>query len=356
MPSKLIIDFNRCFEPNPFNTGPSIPSKQAIQLTPLLSHVALPDIHRGDTPDLTVSPSSSVSSVLPLESEEIKRIFSFPAFDRPEVDAVDPPQRFSLFALARSAQFYQSHAPFPHLGPELYQARVDDFPGSPKEKLNPHAAEFVPTFSKPLRNHIESDPEPLDIPLVGFPVIPLPENVPPPPGLPHPPAFLNPSPSPHPANAQLAPCLEPLYFPLLMHASFENTTSQERADLMCALVRSKEHWTIECLLELAQHISVGALFPGDFLDERGAELPACAPSRYIPAQPQPTDSNVPEANEQMRPEDILADMTKHLHDRFEEWRSGECAQAFLWNVRELVLVQFKQSWDSVSISAHFSKM
>jgi hypothetical protein len=351
-PSQLIIDFNRCFEPNPFNTGPSIPSKQTVSWTPLLSHVSLPDIHRGDTPDLTASPSSSVSSVLPLESEEIKKIFSFPAY---EVDAVDPPQRFSLFeqyGLARSAEFYQNHSPFPHLRPELYQAHVDDFAGLLKGELNPHAPAFVPTFSKPLPNHIEPalEPEPLDLPLTGFQGIPLSENVSPPPGLPHPPAFQTAQPSPpHPANVQPAPCIGPAYFPLLLHASLENTTFQERADLMCTLVRSREHWSMECLLELAQHISVGALFPGGFVNERGDELPACAPSRYVPAQPQQTDSNIPETNERMRPEGILADITKQLYIRFRERHGDDCAQAFLWNVRELVLVQFKQSWDSVSV-------
>lgn len=347
-PSQLIIDFNRCFEPNPFNTGPSIPSKQSLSLTPLLSHACFPDIHRGDTPDLTTSPSSSVSSVLPLESEEIKRIFSFPANDQLEVDAVDPPQRFSLFeqyGLARSAEFYQNHAPFPHLGPELYQAHVNDFAEPTKEKLNPHALEFVPNFSKPLRKRIEPalEPEPLDLPLMGFQAIPLPENVPPPPGLPHPPAFQNAQPSPYPDDVQLPPCIGPAYFPLLLQASLENTTFQERADLMCTLVRSREHWTMECLLELAQHISVGALFPG------GPELSACAPSRYVPAQPQQTDSNISEDNERLRPEDILADIAKHLYIRFKEWHGDDCAQGFLWNVRELVLVQFKQSWDSVSV-------
>ena len=358
-PSQLIIDFNRCFEPNPFNMGPRIPSKQTVSWTPLLSHASLPDVHRGDTPDLTASPSSSVSSVLPLESEEIKKIFSFPAYDRLDVDAVDPPQRFSLFeqyGLARSAEFYQNHAPFPHLGPELYQAHVDDFAGLPKEKLNPHATEFVPTFSKPLRNCTEPtlEPEPLDLSLMGFQGIPLPENESPPPGLPHPPAFQNAQPSPpHPANVQPAPCIGPAYFPLLLHASLGNTTLQDRADLMCTLVRSREHWSMECLLELAQHISVGALFPGDFFDEHGAELPACASSRYVPAQPQQTDSNVPEINERTRPEGILADIVKQLYIRFREWHGNDSAQAFLWNVRELVLVQFKQSWDSVSIFVAF---
>lgn len=353
-PSQLIIDFNRCFGPNPFNMGPRIPSKQTVSFTPLLSHPYLPDIRRCDTPDLTASPSSSVSSVLPLESEEIKRIFSFPAYDRLEADSVDPPQRFSLFeqyGLARSAECYQNHTPFPHLGPELYQARVNDFAGSPTEKLNPHAPEFVPTFSEPLRKRVEStlEPEPLDLPIMGFQGIPLPENVPPPPGLPHPPAFQNAQLSPHSANVQLAPSIGPAYFALLIHASLANTTLQERADLMCTLVRSRENWTMECLLELAQHISVGALFPGDFFDESGAELPACAPSRYVPAQPQQTNSDIPEANERMKPEDILADIVMHLYIRFRELHGDNCAQAFLWNVRELVLVQFKQSWDSVSI-------
>ena len=184
---------------------------------------------------------------------------------------------------------------------------------------------------------------------MGFQGIPLSDNVSPPPGLPHPPAFQNAQPSPpQPANVQLAPCIGPAYLSLLHHASLENTTFQERADLMCTLVRSREHWSMECLLELAQHISVGALFPGGFVDERGAELPACDPSRYVPAQPQQADSNSTETNERMRPEGILADITEQIYTRFKEWHGDDCAQAFLWNVRELVLVQFKQSWDSVS--------
>src|SRR6266446_5125152 len=144
-PSQLIIDFNRCFEPSPFNTGPAIPSKPTVPLTPLLPLSSLPDIHRSDTPDLSASPSSTVSSVLPLESEEIKRIFSY---DRHETEAFDPPQQLSLFeqyVLPRSVHLYQDYSPFSQLGLEY----VDDFNGARKDKLNPHAPAFVPSFPSP---------------------------------------------------------------------------------------------------------------------------------------------------------------------------------------------------------------
>jgi len=106
---------------------------------------------------------------------------------------------------------------------------------------------------------------------------------------------------------------------------------------------------MESVLELAECISIGALFPGSIFDETGIELKACVSSRYVPAESSQAEVYAQEAKERKRPEKILADITNQLYDRFNEWHGVECARAFLWSVRELILVRFRQAWNPVCI-------
>ena len=303
-PSRLIIDFNRCISPSPFNTGPGIPSNH--KAVPPSSEIHCPFPRRGtlalrredvDLPDLSYSPASTISSAtsLRLDDEEIKNIFSC--------------------------------------------IRNDIIHGkSKKEDLNPRAAPFVPSFA------ILGNESPAITTVHGTEC-----SYERPPGLPHPPTKKT-LPSGPKASYHEFPISKqstPLYLPFL-NAAFESSIQpQEREVLVKRIVISFNTWDVENLLGLTETICYIGCNPGpDFID--GKVVSACCPTRYH----SPHEKLQAIRDHCARELKVLESITlvaAELHRQFSSLKGAEVAQAFAWNIREVALMQFIHCWDAVRI-------
>ncbi|PPQ67711.1 hypothetical protein CVT25_009317 [Psilocybe cyanescens] len=363
-PSRLIIDLNRCFEPNAFNTGPPIPSSPqqcALHISSQSDDAfALLESRRdASTPDLTSSPTSSVGSSLhslTLEDEEIRKIFANPEFTYSTSDTF---QRYDIDATTT--------------GEEIgFRSR--------KDELNPLAVPFTPSFA---RAHCPENlkavepacqPSPLDLEFnpVDFAYsspdiddyslhywayrqcVPLPH-------------LYSPGPlrtSFNPENVNLEPttavprppqCPPPVYNPLFQEAMHSETSDRLRKILTNAIVTGSTKWDIDTLLELAELIGEEACKPSQRGIVQDHPLAACDVSRYTPidAGLQGIDLQQ-EVSEQQTPEHIVADVAKHLYTQLNEMHE-ELGQTFAWNLRETILTRFIHCWDDAkpaSINYH----
>ncbi|KAF8967043.1 hypothetical protein BDZ97DRAFT_1916996 [Flammula alnicola] len=339
MPPRLIIELNRCFEPNAFNTGPPIPTAPA-QFTPLDIYSLLPRssplaLHPDlDPPDLSASPSSSVSSSLSLklEDEDIKRIFSHPRYDPQDHQQQQHTPSYSVSQLPDS---YSPYTPS-------------------KEVLNPFAAPFVPSFVLAPNDDsfINSSPcfhkNVIPLPTVDSPRLhSQPLSPLHPPGLPHPSVSFSPQSGSDTPSAELPQRPDPAYLPVFLDALKPSTTPREREVLMKFIVTSIGRWDIDCLLELAGRICLAAYNPGPDFDKDGQELPACDLARYLPAEGLPGNLGALQIEEGQKPEDIVAMVAEELHRQFLTLHGEDIAQNFAWNLREVVLMRFIQCWDCV---------
>lgn len=114
------------------------------------------------------------------------------------------------------------------------------------------------------------------------------------------------------------------------------------------IVSSTAIWDIENLLVLAERLCAAAcnLAP-DFDEERQATL-TCDFSRYLPVDDTLDISGSLNVEEFPKPDDVAA-VAAELQRQFLSLQGEEVAQAFVWNVREVVLMQFINSWDCVSL-------
>ncbi|KAF4617863.1 hypothetical protein D9613_005724 [Agrocybe pediades] len=299
-PSRLIIDLNRCFEPNPFNTGPPIPTLTRSDSDSQSSKHTSPSPYQlNRTPDLSSSPSSVASSSLslPLEHDEIKRIFM-------NTVECSPPRVY---------------APIP-----MY-----------KEELNPNALPFVPSFV----SYQTIEPSPLEL---GFRLIDqdsyYSEAVPPPPGLPYPPQFQ--------PEEEIYEALPPYDQALLFETFRQGMSEEERESTIIRIVNSVGNWEIDSLLQLAEDIVYMASNPTATQPAAtGYELPACDTSRYLPVE-HGLRNFADHINVKDRPENIVAVVAELFHIRFLRLKA-ELGQMFVWNLRESILSRFIHCWDPV---------
>jgi len=305
-PSRLIIDLNRCFEPGPFNTGPPIPRSISGASSILTTETSPSSREMNQTPDLSSSPSSTTSSSLslPLEDEEIKKIFRNPENDRQP----------------------QIYAPIPMYG----------------EDLNPKAVPFVPSFTLS-KQHECDEPSPLDL---GFdmanfsPFSPSPDS----PCL-HsvslPPECL---PGLMPVEAPEGN-LPPPYASLFLEAFRLGISIDERESFVIRIINSVLNWDIDSLLELAEDIASVAGYPTSQSAAAGYELAACDTSRYLPVE-HGLRNFADHINVNDRTENIVAIVSELFHLQFLRL-NAELAQIFAWNLRESILTKFIHCWDPV---------
>lgn len=312
-PSQLIIDFNRCFEPNPFNTGPSIPLTH--QVIPPSNEIHSPFPRPGslglrhgdvDLPDLSNSPASTTSSAasLRLGDEEIKNIFS-----RPRNNVTYDPSK--------------------------------------KEDLNPRAVPFVPSFVI-LRNESPA------IAMIHDTECSYPHPL----GLPYPPTKEIPRSVPDPLSREISGSQQstPAYLSFLNAAFGSSTQPDERQVLAKLIITSHDVWDIENLLELAENICLTGCNSGpDFVD--GKVISTCHPTRYHPTHEKLQTIRDQYANEVQTSESVAL-VTAELHRQFSTLKGEEVAQAFAWNIREVALMQFIHGWDCVrfSLVSHQSRL
>ncbi len=303
-PPQLIIDFNRRLQPNPFNTGPSIPSKdQAVSSS---SEIHCPFPRRGalalrredvDLPELSYSPASTISSAtsLGLEDDEIRNIFSL--------------------------------------------IRNDIIHGkSKKEVLNPRAAPFVPSFAmlgneSPAITTVHGTECPYERP----------------PGLPHPPPKQK-LPSGPKASSHKTPNSQqstPAYLSFLDAAFEPSIQHQDREILVKRIVTSLNTWDVENLLGLSETICYIGCNPGpDFIG--GKVVATCCPTRYFSAHENQQAIRAHCASQEQAFKSIAL-VAAELHRQFSSLKGAEVGQAFAWNIREVSLMQFIHCWDAVRI-------
>ncbi|KJA23199.1 hypothetical protein HYPSUDRAFT_66415 [Hypholoma sublateritium FD-334 SS-4] len=305
-PSQLIIDFNRCFEPNPFNTGPSIPISH--QVTPPSSEIHSPfprpaslALRRGDIdlPDLSNSPASTTSSAasLRLGDEEIK----------------------SIFSRLRNNVTYDP---------------------SKKEDLNPRAVPFVPSFAIPGN----------ESPAIAT-IHVTERSYAHPPGLPNPPTKKMSRSVPDPLSQEISGSQQStLAYLSFLNAAFGSSTQpHERQVLAKLVIASHDIWDVENLLELAENICFTGCNSGpDFVD--GRVVSTCHPTRYHPTHERLPTIQDQYASEVQRSESVAL-VAAELHRQFSTLKGGEIAHAFAWNLREVALMQFIRCWDCTKSSA-----
>jgi hypothetical protein len=327
---QLIINFNRYIEPNAFNTGPAIPTPSP-SISPNEIHSPLPQLvsfHPApsgwDVPELSTSPASTISSTsLKLEDEEIKRIFSHPRFT-PSHDTSYNQQQYTSF----DQEFHASYSP----------------DSIRKEDLNPHAAPFVPSSILPgsqQKDAIINDTH------SSLPTQQTPPHYPP--GLPLPAACLWP-PSvfdTHMGAVDQPSQPDPKYLPNLHDFLNSSTTPSEREALVKVIVNSTAIWDIENLLALAESLCAAACNSAPNFDEEHQAMFTCHFSRYLPVNDTSDKSDSLNVEVFPKPDDVAA-VAAELQRQFSNLQGEEVAQAFVWNMREVVLMQFINSWDCVS--------
>ncbi|KAH9480267.1 hypothetical protein JR316_0006865 [Psilocybe cubensis] len=357
-PLRLIIDLNRCFEPNAFNTGPPIPSSPYTSTSGTSSlsgdtFELLESRWSTSTPDLTSSPASSVGSSLhslTLEDEEIRKIFANPEFE----------------CTANSAF-------------QKYDTNIGECSTSGKDELNPLAAPFTPSFLrvycpetvKPVDPTFQ--PSPLDL---GF----------------NPVDFTYPSPhsneyvhhdshyrqcvplpavySPGPLRTSLqleSDALElatavpralqgslqympPVYYPLLQEALLPESSDRLRKILAGAIVNGSTKWDIETLLDLAEMLGEEACKPNQHSSTTGRPITACDASRYTPINGLHELDLQQDGSEHQSSENVVADVARHLYVQLNEIHE-ELGQTFAWNLRETILTRFIHCWDGTKPSS-----
>ncbi|KAF8882041.1 hypothetical protein CPB84DRAFT_1751009 [Gymnopilus junonius] len=339
--TRLILDFNRWLAPNPFNTGPPIPQLSqpfGTEDTPWTTstfRAVESDSQRSDTstPDLTNSPSSTVSS---LEDEGIRRIFS--------------PSRYQGFDGADVPGCSNTAPQHPR-----------------KDELNPHAVPFVPSFitysgiHNPISNWVDPSlsyaPPPLELGVQLFNLVdpPLedPEQTPvfedsphpetisqlplDPPGIPYPPIYSTPQPRPEGPTPE---CPPPQYLPVLLDALKPGRTSREREVLAGVIVNIVDDWNIDSLLELAERVAMEASNPTLHATLDTMEI------REIPRTPFQNSLMIYsiEAAEEPTHETKVAELAAGLNMHFNR-HHREVGQFFTWNLREIVLTRLINFWD-----------
>ncbi|CAA7265505.1 unnamed protein product [Cyclocybe aegerita] len=392
MPRPLIIELNRCFEPNAFNTGPSLTALIAAQKakeakakladdrpTPTQSSFSSVEevLSEFDIPDLTASPASSTSTLssLSLEDEEIRRIFSNPD---PMYDALVEASPLLLDG---------------NLSLDFLQRESLDITTLKKDELNPRAAPFVPSFTPPPTVHnplnapyispIDLDNSddmlipPLDLELYASPSpqwclvpqedmqlvnysTPLPVFSSPhiqsttfaplyPPGLPHPPhkaleVALQ-------AEAVVPAALPPpVYLPLLMDALKVTTTPREREVLLGVIFDPNTcyvDWNFDSLLGLVEHLFIGTFgTEAEWLADQNT--PAREPACYVTPGSSISSS---EESPAMTSEEAFAEVAQELHKQLNEKLGEDYGKTFVWHLRETLLGKFLRAWDTTNPSA-----
>ncbi|KAJ3515788.1 hypothetical protein NLJ89_g1543 [Agrocybe chaxingu] len=388
MPRPLIIELNRCFEPNAFNTGPSLTTLIAAQKAKeakvkLTNDQTTPTkyafssveevLSKFDIPDLTVSPASSTSTLssLTLEDEEIKRIFSNPD---PMYDAL----------VEASPLLLDGNLSF-----DFSQRESLNVTTPKKDELNPRAAPFVPSFTPPPAVHnplnapyispIDLDTSdmlipPLDLELYASPSpqwclvpqedmqlvnysTPLPIITSPhiqsttlaplyPPGLPHPPhkALEIALEADAVAQAAMSP---PIYLPLLMDALKVATTPREREVLLGVIFDPNTcyvDWNFDSLLGLVEHLFIGTFgTEAEWMADQNTL--ACDPARYVtPGLSVRSSEEIPA----MTNEGVFAEVAQELYKQLNEKLGEDYGKTFVWHLRECLLGKFLRAWDTTN--------
>jgi hypothetical protein len=150
--SKQIADFNRFFEPNPFNTGPPIPPPALLALLfeiecePLMesnldSEISTPELSSSPTSTAPSSPQSS-RSALSLDDPEIRKIWEDPRFG-PVVHDGTPPE---LNNFTSALPFQEEEYTLLNTPTFLKEGFGGRDPFASAGSLNPLAQPFVPCF------------------------------------------------------------------------------------------------------------------------------------------------------------------------------------------------------------------
>ena len=268
---------------------------------------------RMSTPDLTTSPASSTSSI----SSTCDSGWSTPDLN-PQAQPFVPGSLLMHSPTLSKDQLNLSSVPFDCL--------KDTADGLPDFKLAPLSD--WDTFSEEPLEIIENSSIPPYPPGLRFPPTCLLKHLPP-------------------------PAVPPSYLPLIANCLRPGTQDHEIEAYSRVIISSRLRWDLESLLELCERICFEMYNPcTTSADEDGRVIRACDSARYIGAHPTPLISYgfFVEYERGAQRQHAITIMVKHLNQYLSAIQSEEVAQLFMWNLRELVLTRFRETWDIVSIS------
>jgi len=284
------------------------------------------------TPDLTISPTSSTSSI----SSAFDERWSIPSADL-------PPRSPSWVDLNPQAQPFVPGSLLMH-NPTLSKDQLDAqlIASIPIDYLK-DTADGLPDFKiAPLSDWDTFSEEPLEVLENGAHSPSTPTY---PPGLRIPPTCL--------PNDIPPPAVPPSYLPLIADCLRPGAQNHEIGVYSRVIISSRSRWDFESLLELSECICLEMYNPCTKpADKDGRVLTACDSARYIAADPTRSISNsfFMEHERGAQRQHAIAIMVKYLDQHLSIIQSAEAAQLFMWSLRESVLTGFRETWDIVSLT------